>query len=471
MIKQLFEAFAKAGKELYLVGGAVRELLMGRPFEALKDLDFATNATPDEIIEILKANGFPRYEMGRRFGTIGIILYASEAEGGTKEVQITTYRTKEVYCKGSRHPEVEFGTSLTADLARRDFSINAIAMDKDGNVIDPYGGRADLHARRLRLVGRPEEIFSEDPLRLLRAARFIATLGFMPDAPMKAAATWMAGAILEVSRERWLMEMNKLLLGEWVDEALQYLFETRLLRFILPEVAATVGFAQTSPSHHKDVWEHTKLVVKQAVPRPAVRWAALLHDIGKVWTRTTDETGAVHFFRHEELGALLFEGIAHRFRFDRVLREQVHFLILHHLRPNLYQSSWTEAAIARFVREVGPYREDLLALSRADITSARSERRAQGLANLDELERRLAAYLQRVGTAPRLPKGIGRMIMEQFHLPEGPRIGALKAKVEQAIDEGILEPGQPAAYYLAYLERLLKEGQPSTPFPTLPYGG
>lgn len=467
-MRQLFEAFEKAGKELYLVGGAVRELLMGRPFETLLDLDFATDATPDETIKILKANGFPCYEVGRRFGTIGTVLRADEAEDRVTEVQITTYRTKEVYRKGSRHPEVEFGTSLIADLARRDFSINAIAMDKEGNVIDPYGGRADLKARRLRLVGRPEEIFSEDPLRLLRAARFIATLGFTPDKPLKAAATKMAGAILEVSRERWFMEMNRLLLGEWVDAALQYLLETRLLGFILPEVAATVGFAQTSPYHHKDVWEHTKLVVKQAVPRPAVRWAALLHDIGKVWTRTTDETGAVHFFRHEELGALLFEGIALRFRFDSDLKDRVQFLILHHLRPNLYRPTWTDAAVGRFVREMGPYLEDLLALSRADITSGRPERRAQGLANLDELEKRVADYLQRVGTAPVLPKGIGRVIMERFNLPEGPQVGALKAKLEQAIDEGVLEPGQPAEYYLTYLERLLKEGQPSTPLPSPP---
>ena len=317
-MERLFKIFERAGRELFLVGGAVRDLVMGASLGSLTDLDFATDARPEETAAILRRARLPVFEVGAAFGTVGTLLPANGAP--RREIQITTYRVKETYRRGSRHPEVVFGRSLEADLARRDFSMNAMALDRAGAILDPHGGRADIAARRLRVVGEPRDILAEDPLRMLRAARFMAHFGFAPDAELRAATGELAGAILEVSHERWLMEMNKLLMGRWVGEALEFLRETGLLAHLLPEAAALAGLEPGEMHRHKDLWAHTRGVVAQIEARPALRWAALLHDAGKIHTRTLDERGRVRFHGHEVVGADLVSAVAERFRFDRELR-------------------------------------------------------------------------------------------------------------------------------------------------------
>lgn len=450
-MERLFEIFGRARKELFLVGGAVRDLVMGASPGELTDLDFATNARPEATAAILRQARLPVFEVGAAFGTVGTVLPPHGSP--RRDVQITTYRVKETYRRGSRHPEVVLGPSLLADLARRDFSMNAMALDRAGTLLDPHGGRADIAARRLRVVGDPSDILAEDPLRLLRAARFIARFGLVAHAGLRSASAALAGEILRVSHERWLHEMNKLLVGRWVAEALEHLRETGLLAHILPEVAAIAELDPGAGPRHKDLWAHTVLVVAQAADRLPVRWAALLHDVGKARTRTVDARGQVHFFGHEAVGADMVAPIARRFRFERALREQVRFLVLHHQRPSLYAPEWMEAAIRRFARDAGRHLENLLALSRADITSQRPEVRAEALRRLEELAARIRDLAEREGQGPLLPKGIGRAIMERFGLPEGPAVGRLKVRLEQAVLDGALPRHAHDAVYLDHLAR------------------
>ena len=249
--------------------------------------------------------------------------------------------------------------------------------------------------------------------------------------------------------------LSRMLPGREVHLALQFLHDVGLLAVWLPELEATVDFSQEAGRRHKDVWEHTKQVVRQAVPRPAVRWAALLHDIGKVPTRTFTPDGGVHFHRHSEVGARMFEDVARRFRFDKPMKQKLKFLILHHLRPNQYDAAWTDSAVRRFDRELTQHLSDLLDLSRADITSARPGKRQNALRNISELSARIQALRDEDAKQPPLPTGIGNVMMEHFALPPSRQIGDLKRQLEQAVESGELEPRREADYYLAYVAKLL----------------
>jgi len=452
---RLFELFKQAGQELYLVGGAVRDHLRGAALEELLDLDFATSAPPAESARILRQAGLPVFTVGSRFGTVGTIL---DGEGVRREVQVTTFRG-EIYVNGSRKPRVTFGKNLRDDLARRDFSINAMAMTAEGDLVDPYGGRRDLDQKLLRTVGDPRTIFREDPLRTLRAARFVATLGMQPEPDLVAAACELAPEILTVSRERWLMETNRLLVGPTVEAALGFLADTGLLAPLVPEAQAMLEFkAGQGKYHHKALWPHTLAVVAQAPPRVPVRWAALLHDAGKVTTRSVDAAGDVHFFGHESAGADLVDGVARRFRFDRALWNRVRSLVAMHQRPALYEGVWTDAAIRRLIREAGEALQDLLDLSRADVTSHRPGVREGALARLRELEVRAAELIRLNGQGPLLPKGIGRAIMTRLRIGEGPRVGEVKAQLEQAVLDGLLPRNASVEAYLEHLDRIAGRG-------------
>lgn len=447
---RLFEAFRHAGHELFLVGGAVRDHRRGVPLPQLDDLDFATSAEPRESARVLRQAGQPVFMVGSRFGTVGTVL---DEGGRRRQIQITTYRG-EVYANGSRKPRVTYGSSLESDLARRDFSINAMAMSVDGRLIDPYGGDRDLASQILRTVGEPHVIFREDPLRMLRAARFIATLGMHPDPTVLATVRELGDEILTVSRERWLLEMNKALVGEAVEQGLAFLTESGLLRHLLPGVHQMVEFrAHQGRFHHKALWPHTLAVVAQAPPRLAVRWAALLHDAGKVATRSVDQEGEVHFFGHEAVGGSIVDDVARRFRFDRDLHERVRTLVLMHQRPAMYDRDWTDGAVRRLIREAGEARDDLLDLSQADVTSHRPGVREGVLLRIGELRARMVALIAQDGQGPLLPKGIGQAIMAHFGIPAGPQVGTLKDRLEQAVLDGLLpRDAQPEAY-LAFLDR------------------
>ncbi|MBA2662123.1 MAG: HD domain-containing protein [Bradymonadaceae bacterium] len=451
-MQRLFKAFHDAGKELFLVGGAVRDLALGKSLEELDDLDFCTNARPQESLQIIKGARLTHYEVGIEFGTVGAVLQGSRAEGFPKDCQVTTYRSEEYYRRGSRHPVVKYGDTIEQDLGRRDFSINSMALDVDGNFIDPYGGLDDLRNGILRVVGDPRETLAEDPLRILRIGRFISRLGFKVDESLRLAAFERADHILDISRERWLQEMNKMLRGQHVARALRFLHEVRLLGILLPEVASLVGLHESSAVHHKDVWEHTLQVIEQAPEREALRWAALLHDVGKAWTRVVHDDASVTFYRHEQQGAMLFEGIAKRFAFDNAMAKEVGFIIRHHGRAPQYESGWSDAAVRRLVRELDPFVESLLEFARADLTTRIDDKRKEALAKIEQLTERIESLAARDDLRPVLPSGIGAALMASLGLKAGPRVGELKCVLEEHIIEGLIESGREAGYYIDYLK-------------------
>lgn len=395
--------------------------------------------------------------MGFEFGTVGCVLKGRAEDGYPKDCQVTTYRSEEYYRRGSRHPVVKFGDTIDQDLGRRDFSINSIAMDADGQYVDPYGGLKDLDRGLLRVVGDPLETLAEDPLRILRIGRFVSKLGFEVDAALFEAARHRADYILDISRERWLQEMNKLLCGPNVKAALQFLHDVRILGIILPEVAVLDGLHERrvrstgeAPAH-KDVWAHTLQVVEQSQPTPVQRWVALLHDMGKAWTRIVHTDGSVTFHRHEQHSAMLFEGIAKRFTFDNATAHEVAFVIRQHGRVPQYDSEWTDSAVRRLVRELDPYVDSLLTFARADLTTRFPEKRAAALARIDELEGRIRVLERAASLRPELPKGIGNDLIKALALKPGPIVGDIKDWLEEQILEGVLESGRSSSYYVAHL--------------------
>jgi poly(A) polymerase len=277
--------------------------------------------------------------------------------------------------------------------------------------------------------------------------------------PVAPATTAQARAAVSATRtlapEVVQAQLEAVLVGRGVHLALQWMHEIGLQAIWLPELEATVNFSQEAGRRHKDVWEHTKQVVRQAVPRPAVRWAALLHDIGKVHTRAFLPDGGVTFHRHSEVGARMFHDVAKRFAFDRPFKHKLRFLILHHLRPGQYESSWTDSAVRRFDRELQEHLTDLLDLSRADITSARPGKRQAALRNISELAARIYKLREEDAVQPPLPTGIGNVIMTHFGLPPSRQIGDLKRELERLVESGELEARREAEYYLAHVGKML----------------
>ena len=460
-LDRLFEGFAIRGRQLYIVGGAVRDFLMGADFAELPDLDFATDAQPGETLAILKSLGFSSYDVGRKFGTVGTVMYKVRPSGGPTDCQITTFRASEHYAAGSRHPAVVFGTRVEEDLRRRDFTINSIAMTRAGALIDPFDGASDIERRVLRSAGDPVEALHEDPLRILRIARFMSTLGFHPDEALRAAAESRAESILAISRERWLMEMDKLLMGKEPAAALEFLRETRVLGLILPEVAALHGFHHACEVHHKDLWDHTLRVLEKSEPTRVQRWAALVHDTGKVWTRRVDENNQVHFFRHEAHSATLFEGIAARFRFDGSTKNAVRRVVaLHGLVPS-YQPVWTDSAVRRAARKAGDELEDLLDFAKADLTTAIPERRKTALEAVEHLRERVIQLDAAEALRPVLPPHIGKHIIDALGLQPGPEIGELVRSLEDAALEGKIRATPTVSECIEHL-RASSQEQPET---------
>ena len=296
-------------------------------------------------------------------------------------------------------------------------------------------------------------LLSAGPGALLDVAARVANEGQLPDPAITEVARLAAPALADLQPDKVRAGVELVIMGRSLDLGLQWMHDAGVLKAVLPELEAPVDFSQEAGRRHKDDWEHTKQVVRQSVPKPAVRWAALLHDIGKVPTRVLLPDGRVTFHRHAEVGARMFDPIAKRFGFDRDGRQKVRFLILHHLRANAYEPSWTDAAVRRFDHEMGDRLEELLDLSRADVTSRRPGRRQEAVANIHALKERIVAIRELDARIPPLPPGLGNAIMEAFSLPPSRRIGDIRKLCQDAVERGELQERQEAPYYIEYLRR------------------
>jgi poly(A) polymerase len=438
---RLAAAFLRAGEELYLVGGIVRDAIMNNPLPA--DLDFATSAQPSRTRELLESAGaLSVYLIGERFGTVGAVF---DQPAEKLNVEITTYR-REIYPDETRFPEVEFCASLIDDLARRDFTINAIGINAaTGEVVDPWDGEADIALAMLRAVGDPDERFNEDPLRLLRAARFVSQLGFRLDWATEQAIKRQAPSLMRISRERILNELTRLLRGPFPDHGLEVLRRTDLIRYALPELEPMIAEADSDLSsrlgREKDLWDHTITVVRQAPDRPAVRWAALLHDAAKPVTRSIDFDGEIHFFGHERVGADLAFRLLSRLNADKALRSSVRTLVELHGRPAAYDNSWTDSAVRRLALDAGSDWNDLLDLAAADVTSGRERKRVEAARRVRALRERFARLQEKADLAKLESPLDGNDLMRLFAMPPGPWIKRIKDHLRELVIDGELAPG------------------------------
>lgn len=436
-VRPLGEQFAARGHRLYLVGGIVRDLLAGRDLDEA-DLDFTTDADPAVIKEIVGPWASSVWTQGERFGTIGCAR-----DGQTYE--ITTHRA-EVYRPDSRKPDVEFSTSIEADLSRRDFTVNAMALDvtdTEPQLIDPFDGAGDLVAKRLTTPLSPEVSFNDDPLRMLRAARFIAGYQLVASGPVRDAVARLADRLEIVSVERVRAELDKLLVTEDPSDGLWFISDTGLAQMFLPELPAMR--VEQDPIHrHKDVLTHTIAVVAKTSPRLRLRLAALLHDIGKPKTRSIGPSG-VSFHHHEVVGARMTRERMRALRYSNDMVADVSQLVFLHLRFHTYGMGWTDSAVRRFVRDAGEQLDDLIELTRCDCTT-RDQRKAARLARrMDELEERIAALAADEELAAIRPDLTGREVMDHLGLPPGPVVGAaLRYLLELRLEEGPL--GDAEAY-------------------------
>ena len=435
-VAPLGERFTDAGLRLYLVGGIVRDLLSGRELGADADLDFTTDATPDQTKALLDGMATALWTQGERFGTIG-------AKVAGRSIEITTHRG-EAYRPDSRKPEVTYSRDVTDDLARRDFTVNAMAIAlPEPELIDPYDGAADLVAGRLRTPLSPEESFSDDPLRMMRAARFIAGHQLVPDEALVAAATAMSERLSVVSAERIRDELDKLLVVDDPSAGLWFLVDTGLADEFLPELSG-MRLEQDPIHRHKDVLAHTIAVVSKTSPRRLLRLAALLHDIGKPATRSIGE-GGVSFHHHEVVGARMAKQRMKELRYSSEDIAVVRKLVFLHLRFHTYGMGWTDSAVRRFVRDAGDQLDDLIELTRCDVTT-RNRRKAERLARrMDELEVRIAELEAAEELAAIRPDLDGDQIMAHLGIAPGRDVGeALAMLMDVRLDEGPI--GEQAAY-------------------------
>ncbi|CAN5835968.1 CCA tRNA nucleotidyltransferase [soil metagenome] len=423
---QLGELFARAGHQLYLVGGSVRDAFLERDFE--RDFDFATDARPDDIEGILRRWSPVVYTVGKAFGTVGAI-----SDGHT--VEVTTFRS-EVYRDDSRKPQVTFSDDIEIDLSRRDFTVNAMAVALPAvEPIDPFGGAADLAARVLRTPLEPEVSFSDDPLRMLRLFRFQATLDFEPHRKAVEAATEMSGRLAIISAERIRDELSRLLTAPDPTDALWGLVESGLSDEFLPELAR-LGMEQDPVHHHKDVLAHTIAVTAKASPDLVLRLAALLHDIGKPDTREFGQ-GGVTFHHHEVIGARMARHRLRALRYPKEVVSDVSQLVFLHLRPHTLEMGWTDSAVRRYVRDAGHLLDRLNELVRCDVTTA-NERRARTIQRrIDDLEERIEHLAEKEELARLRPPIDGNQVMAYLGIPPGPLVGELMdVLLERRIEEG-----------------------------------
>ncbi|NNG38454.1 CCA tRNA nucleotidyltransferase [Flexivirga sp. ID2601S] len=453
LLQELGDLFAGAGHELALVGGPVRDAFLGR---SSHDLDLTTSATPEQTEALLAPWASATWDIGRDFGTIG-------ARKGTDIVEVTTYRS-DVYDRKSRKPVVAFGESLEDDLVRRDFTVNAMALRLPTlDFVDPYGGIAALAARTLMTPSAPEVSFGDDPLRMMRAARFAAQLGFDVDPRVRAAMSELAGSIEMISAERVRDELVKLLLSPDPRAGLTLLVDTGIADHVLPELPA-LRLEVDEHHRHKDVYEHSLTVLEQAValegprvvpgldepetvggPDLVLRLAALLHDVGKPATRRFESGGGVSFHHHEMVGAKLARKRLRALRFDKATINDVSRLTELHLRFHGYgDAQWTDSAVRRYITDAGPLLSRLHLLTRSDCTTRNRRKAAALAASYDGLEGRIAALRAQEELDAVRPELDGNQIAQVLQIKPGPVLGrAYKHLLAYRLDQGPV--GQEAA--------------------------
>ena len=455
--RRLAGLFAGAGHQLYLVGGSVRDALLDRPVE---DLDFATDARPGRIKELLEGWADHLYDVGAAFGTIGAVRNGVRCE-------ITTFRA-DVYLSDSRLPQVTFGDSIEADLERRDFTVNAVALKLGGGapeLVDAAGGLADIAAGVLRTPIGPEVSFSDDPLRMVRLFRFMSRLGFTPRPAEVEAVSRMKERLRIVSAERIRDEFSKLVVGEGAAPALMLMIEAGLAEEFVPEIPA---LAMTrDPGHrHKDVLAHSLAVMAKTEPDLVLRLAALFHDVGKPGTRRFDGP-KVTFHHHEAVGARMTRRRLRALRYPKEIVDDAAELVFLHMRTHTFKMGWTDSAVRRYVRDAGHLLPKLNQLARCDVTtqSARRARRIQ--LRIDELEERIEHLRAKEELDALRPPIDGHQVMAYLGIPPGPAVGrAMKFLLETRIEDG---PYSPSEAYALLRRRALSEGleDPGPPPPPL----
>ncbi len=429
-VRPLAQRLIDHGHSAYLVGGTVRDILLGRDSAAI-DFDLTTDALPDEIEKIIQPWADAIWLQGKRFGTIG-------CRKGDRVYEITTHRA-EVYVPESRKPEVQFSDSIEADLSRRDFTINAMALSlPDPELIDPFGGVVDLGAKRLRTPLTPEESFTDDPLRMLRAARFLSGYDLVPDDEMVDAVKSLHGRLEIVSAERIRDELDKLMVVERPGPGLWFLVKTGLAGVFLPELPG-LALEQDPIHRHKDVLAHTIAVIENTQPERIIRLAALFHDVAKPKTRSFGPNGKVSFHHHEVVGARMTRERMKAMRYSSDDVAAVSKLVELHLRFHTYKMGWTDSAVRRYVRDAGPLLERLNELTRCDCTT-RNQRRAEELSRrMDHLEARIKELQAQEELTALRPDLDGNQIMERLGIGPGREIGqAIAFMMELRLEEGPL---------------------------------
>jgi len=440
VLRELGQLFAEAGHELYLVGGSVRDALLQRP---LTDLDFTTDARPDRVQQVVRRWADGLWDTGIEFGTVGV-------GKGTDRLEITTFRA-DAYDRVTRNPEVRFGDSLADDLERRDFTVNAMAVritaDGLGEFHDPLGGLAAIRDRMLDTPSTPEVSFGDDPLRMLRAARFVSQLGFDVAPRVREAMTRMAGELGRITVERVAAELDKTMLGADPVAGVDLIVQTGLGEVVLPEVGG-MRMAIDEHHQHKDVYQHSLTVLQQAIdlegaggPDLVLRWAALLHDIGKPATRKHEGDGGVSFHHHEVVGAKLTRKRMRALKYSKQMVDDVSQLVYLHLRFHGYgDGKWTDSAVRRYVTDAGPLLERLHKLVRADCTTRNKRRAARLRASYDDLEHRIAELAAKEDLQRVRPDLDGNEIMRILDIPAGPQVGkAWQYLKELRLDRGPLD--------------------------------
>lgn len=441
-LRILFEAFTSTKMELYVVGGAVRDYILGK---VPKDVDLATNARPEKIIEILKSIKLPAIPVGIQWGTVATLIE-------NKQVEITTYRSKEYYSKGSRKPEIIFGDNLSDDLRRRDFRFNSMAIGADDKLIDPFSGQLDLAFHVINTPSNPYNSFEDDPLRLLRACRFATRLNAELDILTFNAAKDCAPEIKNVSVERIFDELSKILMEDKPSAGIKLAGCMGIYKEILPEVQAMIDMKKGQGKYHsKELWQHVLGVIDNSPAILPVRWAAWLHDIGKPDTYEETENG-IHFIGHEHKGEKIFRQIAKRLKMSNEFTETVSLLIREHLAPSLLSDGFiltapegknqaSKSALRRFIRRLKTQENlnYLFALSAADITSHKEDLVKEKIEKLELLKQKIEEVQQEQDiTQVKLPTGTGDRVVILLGFSPGPRIGRILKHLEQKLIDGEL---------------------------------